>query len=219
MFATSLIILFIDSYGTEALTWDPATIEMEIKQDSGVDLSLDNFDRLLTAISLLNSNRFYQSPVDFSRACVVLSGHHVPTDQMILPDAGDLAWGLTEGMLICPPEDDDSKPFTAEILGLVGEVLKDEGILNPPDILRIGLRDKNLMANVSYDFSDDPEMFSAINKEEQSKTDDINKLVRGRLRSLILQMQKLPLRNGNVEAVAKKLLAGLPKSEEMPLPS
>jgi hypothetical protein len=220
MFATSLLTLFIDCYGTEAFNWDPVTIQMEIEDDTGADMPAVNFSRLIAAIDLHTTNNFFQSVPDFLQTCVVLSGHAIDEHHMILPDSADLAWGVTEALLISPPEESNENPFTPEITGYIGHVLDTEGILNPPDILRIATRDRELLDRVNYEYSDDPEMFGAINKMEGGKTDDINIVVRGRMMSLILQLQQLPLRNGKLEAIAAKMLQSLPKdTDPLPLPT
>lgn len=220
MFATSLITLFLDVYGTEGFTWDPATIQLEIEQDFGVDIPAVNFDRLLTAINLHVTNTFFTSVPDFLRACVVLSGHEVSHRTMILPDAADLAWGITEGLFIAPPEDSEQDPFIPEITAYIGHVLDNEGILNPPDVLRLATRDQGLVDRVNYDWSDDPEMFTGITQMESGKTDDINTVIKGRMMALIMQLQSLPIRNGKMEEVVKRMLSSLPKgSDPLPLPT
>jgi len=220
MFATSLITLFVDIYGTEGFSWDPATIQMEIEQDFGVDIPAVNFDRLLTALNLHNTNTFFTSVPDFLRTCVVMSGHQVSPLTMILPDAADLAWGITEALLISPPEDDNENPFVPEITAYIGHVLDSEGILNPPDVLRLATRDRELTDRVNYEYSEDPEMFSAINKMESGKTDDINTVIKGRMQALITQLQTLPIRNGKLEGVVKRMMAALPSDNEpLPLPT
>lgn len=222
-FATTLLVMFIEAYGTkeqelnEVLNWDPITIQMEVEQDFGVDLPIGNYERLMTAISLLTTNTFFSSPPDFTRACVVLSGHTPYRDLMILPDAADIAWGVTEGLLINPPDEKDENPFISEITAFIGQVLDSEGIINPPDILRIATRDRSLLERVNYDFSDDPEMFSAINKMEADKSDSINFVIKGRLRALLSQLSKLPLHHGNTEKVVGQLLQRMQGSEYLPL--
>ena len=220
MFGTTLLTLFIDCYGTDGMHWDPVTIQMEIEQDSGADIPAVNFDRLMTAINLHLTNTFFTSVPDFLRTCVILAGHAAVPDQMILPDSTDLAWGITEALLIAPPDDNEHDPFVPEITAYVGKVLDSEGIINPPDVLRIATRDSALADQVNYDYSDDPETFSAISSMENSKTDDINHVIRGRLSALCLQLQALPLRHGKVSEVVKRMIGSLPKTDEpLPLPT
>lgn len=209
MFAFNLLVMLLDAYGPEALTWDAATLDMELHDDFSVDVPPDNFDRMMTAIALLTTDGFYKSPADFVRACASLSGHK-PSGDLIMPDCSDLAWGMTEGMLISPPEEGDQKPFCEEIIGLIEHTLADEGVLTPPDVLAVvgrGISDRT-----NYDYSNDPEMFGMIQEVEAGKTDEVNKLVAGRTRALLNQLQELPLREGKTDFVAR-VLASLPSGE------
>lgn len=190
MFTASLLALFTAQYGTEAYVWEPATIQMEIEQDNGIEIPGPSFDRLMTGISLLTTNSFFASLPDFARTCAVLSGHFASADAMLLPDCAELAWGITEALLIAPPEPNNPNPFDAEILGYIGQALDSEGIINPPDVLRLGVRDPRPQAET--DWSDDPEMFSAIWKFEQEKTEEIENLVKTRVQALFVQLQSLP---------------------------
>lgn len=217
MFAFNLLALFIDRYGTDAVAWHPAAVLMEIEEDENVDIPPGNFDRLMTALSLLQDNAFYQSVPDFARACLSLSGHVVPDGLMSLPDAEDIAWGLTEGMLIAPP-DDPSGPFSEEVRAFIGAVTAEEGMLTPPDVLRLGTG-TNPMSQVSYDYSDDPELFGAIQDVEEGRTERINRLVIARLHALFRQLRGLQLREGRTTAVEKLLSRLPPADEDSPLPS
>jgi hypothetical protein len=212
-FATTLLVVFLDEYTTEGLEWDPATIQMELEHDNGIDLPAENFDRLMTAIHILTDDNFFNRTSDFVRDCVTLSGHHVDEASLILPDSSDLAWGITEALLISPPEDDNEEPFSAEICGLIGEVLDQEGILTPPDVLKIGARSKNSYQQVVGEYADDPEMFSAINKTEQGKSDDISQVLRERMHGLLQQLSEVPLKNGDAAGVVAKLRHHVPAAE------
>lgn len=218
-FGFTLLTIFLDLHGHEGLEWRPATIQMELEQEFGIDMPAGNYDRLMTAISIYTTNTFFVSTPDFVRACVVLSGHHPTPNLLQLPDSEDLAWGITEGLLIQPPGNGEKGPFSAEITGFIGEVLSSEGIINPPDVLRIAVRDQSLLSRVSYDYSEDPEMFSGIVQMENSKTDAINGIIKGRLHSLLMQLATLPLQNGDAMTMATKMLAQMPKDDEpLPLP-
>lgn len=212
-FATTLLILFIDKYGTEAMTWDPMTIQSEVEQDFAVKLSRPIFDRLMAGISVLSTDVFFKSLPDFINLSNVLCGDTFDPTVFDPADAGECAWAMTEALMLSPPDDDDEEPFAPEIVDYLAEVIKSEGILTPPDILRLGLKDDaaKLMESVRYDYSDDPEMFNAIFDMEKSKTDDINLMVKERLSALVKQIESLPLDNGDSSEAVRKLLASLPK--------
>lgn len=216
LFGLNALALFIDTFGTEALTWAPETIEMELRDEFGGDAEDANYERLMAAISVVTTDSFFNSVPDFCRVCVTLAGHRVGAESMILPDSGDVAWGITEAMLINRP--DDKEPFSPEVVEFIRQVLDEEGILSPPDVLRIAGMSRKLMDQVSYDFSDDPTMFQAIQENEESRSQAVDLLVRGRMKSLITQLQNLPLVNArNKTELTTKLLAKLPKADEMPL--
>lgn len=206
-FATTMLVSLIDAYGTEALRWSPQTIRMETEQDYNFRWRDDNFDRLMAGIILITTDRFYRSLPDFIELCSVLSGGSASPGVFAPADASECAWGITEALLLDPPDDDE--PFDKDIQAYIGKVTEMEGIITPPDILRIGLRDQDLKAKVHYNFSDDPEMFAGIYDAEASKTEEINMLMKERLALLLNQLAKLQLVNGNTGTIAKRMLSNL----------
>lgn len=203
-FASVLLTLFLDKFGLEALDWDPATITLEIEDEFDVELPQLALDKLLVAIQILTTDKFFKSLPDFVTFCNVLGGDTYRPDMWDPADAEEVAWGITEALLISPPEDDDKEPFTDEVRGYIGAVLDSEGIINAPDILRIALRAARVSPNIT-DFSDDPTMFNAVYDFETGKTEDINQSIRLKTDLLIKQMAALDLKNGNTEYVVKML--------------
>lgn len=204
-YATTLLTIVVDTYGTDALSWAPETLVMEINDDFSITLPPGNTDRLMTAIQLLTTDDFFKSLPDFVNFCNILSGDTYDPRNWDPADAAEIAWGITEGLIINPPDDDDENPFTEEIVAYIGAVLDQEGIINPPDVLKIALRDNNPNTAIG-DFSDDPEMFDAVYDFEQSKTDGITQMLKSNLSRLSQQLAALPLRSGNAkDAVANML--------------
>lgn len=203
-FASVLLTLFLDKFGIEALDWDPATVTLEIEEEFDVELPQLALDKLLVAIQILTTDKFFKSLPDFVTFCNVLGGDTYRPDMWDPADAEEVAWGITEALLISPPEDDDKEPFTDEVRGYIGAVLDSEGIINAPDILRIALRAARVSPNIT-DFSDDPTMFNAVYDLEAGKTEDINQSIRLKTDLLIKQMAALDLKNGNTEYVVKML--------------
>ena len=194
----------MDKFGTEALDWDPTTILLEIEEEFNVDLPQLALDKLLTAIQILTTDRFYKSLPDFIAFCNVLSGDTYRPDMWDPADAEEVSWGLTEALMIYPPDDDDQEPFTEEIRAYIGAVLDREGLINPPDILRIALREARVSPSIE-DFSDDPQMFSAIYDLEEGKRADIEQTMRERTTLLAAQLSALNLDSGSTESVVKAL--------------
>jgi hypothetical protein len=207
-FGIVLLTVFLDRFGVEGLQWDPATITLEVEEEFDVDLPQAVFDKLMMAINILTSDTFYQSLPDFIVACNVLSGDTYRPDMFDPADSAEIAWGLTEGLLICPPDEDNAEPFNEEIRAYIGAVLDQEGIINAPDVLRIALRRANV-SDAANQFADDPEMFAAIYDVEAGKTEEINKIVQQKAIMLIAQLQAVQLVNGTTEHVTKTLSESL----------
>lgn len=203
-FATVLLTLFLDRFGMEALEWDPSTVALEIEQEFDVDLSQMSLDKLMTAVHILTTDRFFKSLPDFIAFCNVLSGDTYNPGVFDPADAEEVAWGITEALLIAPPDEQDPEPFGDEIRAYIGGVLDKEGIINAPDVLRIALRKARIAPSIQ-DFSDDPEMFSAIYDVEAGKTEDINQTIKTKTQILAAQLAALQLNNGTTKQVAKML--------------
>ncbi len=208
-YATTAVTMLIDMYGVECFSWSPATIRVELNEDLGVVAPPPVFDRAMVAINLLSSDSFYKSLPTFNDFCVILSGHSVSYQMFQMADTLDVAWGITEGVLISPPDDSDEEPFVPEIISFIGKVVQEEGIISPPDVLRLGGVRSEIMDRIKMDYSDDPELFQSIWTAEKSKSTYIDQTVRDRLGEMVRQLESLPLINGNpkdiVAAMSKTL--------------
>jgi hypothetical protein len=188
----------------EALEWDPATIALEVEEEFSVELPQLSLDRLLVAIQILTTDRFYKNLPDFIAFCNTLDGDEFNPNTFDPADAEEVAWGITEALLLSPPDDDDREPFSDEIRAYIGAVLDKEGLINAPDVLKIALRRARVSPSIE-DFSDDPEMFSAVYTLEEGKNEDINQAIKLKLQLLIAQLSALNLENGNTAEVVAML--------------
>ena len=211
-YTTVLITIFVETYGTEGFQWSPETIQMELEEDFNVTMPRANLDRLMTGINLLLSDDFYKSLPDFVNYCNILSGDTYDPRSFDPADAVECAWGITESLMLNPPDDDDDEPFAEEIVAYIGKVLDDEGIINPPDVLRIAVRDTD-NSQVIGEFSDDPVMYNAMHDFEASKTEDINNAIRTHIRRLGDQLEALPLRIGQTKGVVNQMIQSLGQSK------
>lgn len=205
-FATTLLVMFADRFGTAGLHWEPETILLSVEQDFKVALPPANFDRLMAAISLKLTDAFFKDLPTFIDICNVLSGDTFDPRVWDPADSAEIAWGVTEALLIDPPDPNDEEPFTDEIRAYIGAVLNAEGIITPPAILKIALRDS--FDNQPGTYSDDPEMFNAVYDFEASKTSAITKTLKDGINRLGKQLETLPLRTGD----ARDVVAGLMKA-------
>ncbi len=204
-FATVLVAVVLDQYGVEALSWTLETTLAELKEDFGVDLPPENVAKLGAACSLLTSDDFYKRPPRFVVICNALAGGESNED-FEKADAAECAWGLTEGMLIDPPDEEDEEPFHPEIRRYLGVVLDEEGIVNPPDMLRLAIRDT---PTGEPDYSgmslENPTAFAAEYGVSSDRAGEIAQTVQENLRALFAQLACLPLRHASGQELLQKI--------------
>ena len=63
-------------------------------------------------------------------------------------------------------------------------------------------------------FSDDPAMFNAIYGVEQMKTDEINQIVKSRLRQIMELLEDLPLNVGDAENAVKRMFSAIGRERQ-----
>lgn len=201
VYAATLLVLFIDTYGTEGLEWHPSTIKMQVEADFNVQLSKQTFDRLMAGITLVTTNYFYRNLPKFIDLCNILSGDDFDPGVFDPADSAECAWGITEALIINPDPDEE---FADDIRHYITQVLLSEGYVTPPDVLRIAI-DADFTNRVKYNFSDDPEMFQGIYAVQQQKTGEITDMIRRQLGELLAQIQSLPLNNGQTDELIKRI--------------
>ena len=206
-FATTMLVLLIDKYGTEALTWSPETIKMELESDFAIsELPRENFDRLMAAAQVVTSDDFYKRLPTFIFLCNVLSG--ISPDAFDPADSKECAWGMTEALILSPPEDDD--PYAMEIRHYLGAVLDQEGIREPPDLLRLAIRDT---PSGEADYSDmsmgEPTMFQAEFEMQANKSQEIKEMLQTMLRELFDQLEAIELVNGDTKKLLERVRGNL----------
>lgn len=202
-FATTLVTILIDQLGVEALEWHPMSRRMELEDIFGVRMPVINGDKINAAADILLSDSFFKRVPVFVQYCNVLSNSHFSFGIFDPADAEECAWGITEGLLLASPEEEE--PFSEEIRYYIGKVLDDEGIKTPPDVLQIGLSDKG--ADFSELDVDDPAVFQAEFKFQQDESDALKSWLRDRLRALVTELENLELENGSTTGLLSKLRA------------
>jgi hypothetical protein len=214
-FATTLLVIAIDTYwdvdqpknaahfivGKDR--WAPETIIAELEDDYNVRIPKLNQDKLFTAINLVTSDDFFKRPRRFIDTCNVLAGSE-QGQAFDKADAMECAWGMTEALLIHPPDDDE--PFDPEIRHYLGKVLDDEGIREPPDLLRLAIRDT---PSGSADYGDmdleDPAMFAATYEVQADRSQEIKEMLERELLELFDELKYLPLKHGSTKDLLKRI--------------
>ena len=206
-YGTVMLAILIDHYGTEATEWAPETIKMQLEEDFAVEIPEGNFNRLMAAISVLTSDDFYRRLPRFIQICNTLSDADVDPDVFDPADSKECAWGLTEALLLSPPDKQVDDPFTEEIRHYIGAVLDAEGIRNPPDLLKLGIRSQTGEEEEEPDMLSmtDPDMFKFEYDQQFDKSKEIAHMVRTNLDELFAQLKSLELEHGDTNDLAQKI--------------
>jgi hypothetical protein len=194
-FATSLVTLAIDEWGTECLEWDPKTFRMELKDVYKIDIPQKNVDKLMAAIVIMTTNLFYTSVDTFHNVANALNGSLANFQVWDPLEASEAAWAITEANMIDMPDlkKDFAERFSPAIRKYLGIILEDEGIINSPDVLKIAIRTTSKEA--SQTFADEPAMYQSFYRLSQAKEKDIYRYVKDRAVALLRELHKLPLQN------------------------
>jgi hypothetical protein len=163
-----------------------------------------NLDKLCAAVTIVTTDLFFKEVTRFVQLCNVLSGSECDPEEFDPADSLECAWGITEALLLHPPDEDDQEPFTDDVRRYLGIVLKEEGFVRPPDILRLAL-DADFSHQVNHDWSSDQELFHTVRKVQQDKAREVEEVIRDNLVELMGQLKALPLQHGNTTDVEKRL--------------
>jgi len=205
-YATTLLAIVIDRYGTEALQWAPETIRRELEQDFGVKVSKTTLDRLMAGISLLTTDFFFNEVSRFIQLAKVLSDDDFDPEVFEPATTEECAWAITEAMLLAPQ--DDEMPFSDDIRHYLGAIMTEEGLIKTPDILRIALRD-SVDPQISSDLAADSEMMQAIFQNQLDRSREIDVMVQENMADMLHQLTMLQLENGDVTRLVKHIRRGL----------
>ena len=212
-YATVLLLIFTDQYGDEpgqkpmaCLHWHPETIKWHLEHDFAVRLPRLVQDKMMTAISLVTGDWFFKDLDRFIQICNVLSGDQFDVLEVDLASAAEIMWGVAEAGIIWPPTDDPETQFDPEIRHYIGSVLNREGIINPPDVLRLGIR---MQPQVDPGMADDPEVYQALWQGQSSGEQELKDMMVRELTALAGQLQLLPLQNGTVSALLQQVQAAI----------
>jgi hypothetical protein len=195
----------MDRYGAEALSWAPETIKLELENDFRIQLPKISLDKIMAAITIVTTNYFYKDVTRFIELCNILAGDDFQPDEFEPADAGELLVGITEAILLWPPDGDpEDTEFNPEIREYISQVLGQEGILKPFDVLRLAFN-KDEASKVDAEYADDPEMYSAIYKNQQEKTDELRAVYLENILALASQLKLLPLQQGSTKELVNQL--------------
>lgn len=201
-FATTLLVVLIDKFGTDVLTWSPETIRMEVLDEFQVTLPPVCLHKIMAAIALVTTDVFFCNLPKFIQLCNVLADDEFQPEVFDPADVFEIAWGITEALLLFPP--DEEEPFCDDIRRYIGFMLHEEGIVNPPDVLQIALRDIAKPDPLINDV-DDPTMYAAFYENQAAKSADITNMLSRQLSDLLAELSSLQLTTGNTKQLVESI--------------
>lgn len=176
MYAATLVSVFVNQYGLEALNWDPTTIGEELVDDYGADIDSDVFDKLMAAITVLTTDRVYYDVETFDETINAFSGGGLGEDQDA-PTVAEMALTVAQIYLLDPEPVVPKRGETVwapAIAGYGRVVLDEEGFSDPPAILNfIPGKPSSILATDEPD----PLLLASSLKERASKAHEIDRWV------------------------------------------
>jgi len=195
-FGSVLLTAFVDKYGIEAIYYDPETILLELQQDCGI-VPEKNYNKLMAAIELLLTDKFYVNLQSFIRICKALYDGELLTFHLDMPQPEECTWSIFEANMIWPQERKELF-FSEDIKQFVEKLFLYYGIIIKPKTLLMDIQNLETINRVAEEYTDDATMFKAIYERAKSAAKRIDGIVAGKLANLIKQLSELNLQNGNV---------------------
>jgi len=204
-YATVLLHIAIDTFGTELFEWTRDTVASEFMQEYGLIMPTTNLDKIMAAIGIITTDSFFKSIYHFIQYCNVLCGDVFDPYEFDPATVAEMAWGITEALILYPPDEDE--PFTDDIRYYIGMRLKYEGFVRPPNILRIALFDGD-MSDALAEYGDDPDFQAKVRAERQDRGALIDNAVKENVQKLLTDLEKLSLTNGDTKKAVDELRRG-----------
>jgi hypothetical protein len=191
-FTTPLLTILTDKFTTDFLEWDPLTINIEIKENFGVEPSEELLNKIQAGSSLFTTNLFYLSPETFGIICNTLNRGPTSSELFIPADLEDVMWGVAEAKLLAGDLGDNK--FSHSIARYVGYLLQEEGIYKPPSILSFAEYDEQQEARLQDNFTaEDPLLYTAFWDKQASQRDELERVNKLKFDEFFKQLSGLPV--------------------------
>ena len=171
-YGTVLLGVCLRAYGAECINWDPLTLESFLQQDFDVKIPNIVYRQLMSAVSMLATESIYHDWDLFDQTVndLMRAG---PEHQMDSPTIEEVSWAVVE-MAMNDPESfaDDKTPFSPGVRKYLGVVVDGEGLTVMPWPLEF-LSKEGRVAKLEQ-LGEDPEMFEAVYKNQESRAKEID---------------------------------------------
>lgn len=206
-FATTLLTIIIDNYGTEALNADLGLVLDDLCRDFNVDrLPPVNSDKIGAMIIGLTTDLFYTDWSTFNQVCEALNNDPVHPDVLDPATPEQMAWAVVE---MAMHEDPKTKPqFSDNVATYVGVLLKNVGLTRAPADLGFAKLGETRFPALEADST----LAETYYKRLDSDLGFIQSYVLNRAKLLFQELNSIPLQSRNesswkgfFETVHKKL--------------
>jgi hypothetical protein len=183
-FATTLLCGVVAAFGIEAMNWDGATIELEVKDDFGVEMPRRVYDKLMALIAAVTTDSVYKDVAIFDETVSALAGDGVGVQKGV-PSVDDVAWAVTEIGLVDPDPvtRDPASPWSRNIQKYVRVVLDDEGFTIAPKALEFA--GSKIVKNEGFS---DPQYYAGAWGSAQERANEVDIWLDSKIVELIQQL-------------------------------
>jgi hypothetical protein len=195
LFCTSIAALMIDNFGTDFLSWEPETIELELR---GLGVVPDNAlkDKIMAVTVLLSTNSFHVDFGSFNNLCQVFNSDTNSSELFVPASIDDILWGCSEARILEGPADFDGQGFTPDIAVYVGQMLTSEGITDPPSVLNFAQIDGDELERRDTVLASDQFLFKSYYDKQQDIGKSLEEGLINKTKELLRQLKSLPLKHG-----------------------
>lgn len=206
LFMSSVILILIENMGTDIVTWEPESIRLELRDRFNITPTQALNDKLNAGLALLGSDLYHKSIEAFNTINTAANLRTIDAHRHPVTTLDDIAWGVTECMLLEGPEDFLKSGFSHPIARYVGVLLRDEGISTPPPYLAFAELDQSETARRDEALASDLYAAETYMQQQQAALTGINDFVGTLLREYIGQLSTLPLSTATEDYVQRILV-------------
>jgi len=121
--ATLLHTICLRQYGQEWYTWDPSTVELELRSDFQPQaIPAENMDKISAIQILVSSSSFFDDPAAFCAICSTIADGNPLFDVFDPPSLEEISWAVSEVAL-----NRELLPFSDAIKALIRAIGEDYG--------------------------------------------------------------------------------------------
>ena len=187
LFLAASKVLTLEELGSFA----PRTIRLELKDALRLShIPQDNMDRLMAAIAIVTTDRFYTDVPAFIDICNILSGTPPAPNVFDPADAYEVAWALAEATILDGFDgEQDEDQFSEEIRLYIGMMLEEDGFFSAPSIMKMAIMTNQY--NPATSFADSSDIMPAVMEADEARHSDIQMMVVENMASLVAQLDKI----------------------------